>query len=138
MPLARIAVPVHLAPARICALADAVHEDLVETCGVPPEERFQLVSSYAREMMFIDPTFPDVARTPDASIIEILFLAGRTVDQKKNLFRRIADRAVGAGFSADDIMIALSENTPVDWSLGRGLAYGDHHTPLATSPTSAR
>ncbi|MEH2626290.1 hypothetical protein V1292_004345 [Bradyrhizobium sp. AZCC 1719] len=136
MPLARISVPAHLAPARIRALADAVHEGLVETCGVPPKDRFQLVSTYAHEMMFIDPTFPDVARTVDASIIEILFLAGRTIDQKKNLFRRIVDRAIGAGFSADDIMIALTENAPVDWSLGRGLAFGDHHAPMATSPTS--
>ena len=60
----------------IRALADAAHEGLVETCGVPPNDRFQLVSTYAPEMMFIDPTFPDVARTPDASIIEILFSRG--------------------------------------------------------------
>ena len=76
MPLARISVPAHLAPAKIRALADAAHEGLVETCGVPPNERFQLVSTYAREMMFIDPTFPDLARTPDASVIEI---NGRTM-----------------------------------------------------------
>ena len=73
MPLARLSVPAHLAPAKIRALADAAHEGLVETCGVPPNERFQLVSTYAPEMMFIDPTFPDLARTPDASIVEILF-----------------------------------------------------------------
>ena len=136
MPLARLSVPAHLAPAKIRALADAVHEGLVETCGVPPNDRFQLVSTYAREMMFIDPTFPDVARTPDASIIEILFLEGRTIDQKKNLFRRIADRAVSAGFSGDDVMIALTENAPVDWSLGRGLAFGDHHAPMASPADS--
>jgi phenylpyruvate tautomerase PptA (4-oxalocrotonate tautomerase family) len=132
MPLARISVPAHLAPARIRALADAVHEGLVETCGVPPNDRFQLVSIYPREMMFIDPTFPDVARTPDASIIEILFLEGRTIDQKKNLFQRIADRAVSAGFSGDDVMIVLTENAPVDWSLGCGLAFADHHAPLVS------
>ena len=130
MPLARISVPAHLALAQIRALADAVHEGLVETCGVPPKDRFQLVSAYAPGMMLIDPTFPDVARTPDASIIEILFLEGRTIDQKKNLFRRIADRAVSAGFSGDDVTIVLTENAPVDWSLGHGLAFGDHHEPL--------
>ena len=131
MPLARISVPSHLATARIRALADAVHEGLVETCGVPVNDRFQLVSTYEPEMMFIDPTFPDVARTPEASIIEILFLEGRTIDQKEHLFRWVADQAVRAGFSGDDIMIALTENAPVDWSLGRGLAFGDRHEPLA-------
>ena len=69
MPLARLSVPAHLAPAKIRALADAAHEGLVETCGVPPNERFQLVSTYAPEMMFIDPTFPiaRARRTPRSS-----------------------------------------------------------------------
>jgi phenylpyruvate tautomerase PptA (4-oxalocrotonate tautomerase family) len=138
MPLTRLSVPAHLTPAQIRALADAVHEGLVETCSVPPNDRFQLVSTYAREMMFIDPTFPDVTRTPDASIVEILFLEGRTIDQKQDLFRRIADRAVRAGFSGDDVMIALSENAPVDWSLGRGRAFGNHHAPMTSSVTSTR
>lgn len=133
MPLVRISVPTHLAPAKIRALADAAHEGLVETCGVPPSDRFQLVSAYAPEMMFIDPTFPDVARTRDASIIEILFLEGRTIDQKRNLFRWIAEHAVSAGFSGDDVMIALIENAPVDWSLGHGRVFGDHHAPMPVS-----
>ena len=138
MPLARLSVPAHLAPASIRALADAAHDSLVETCGVPPKDRFQLVSTYAPEMMFIDPTFPDVVRTPDASIIEILFLEGRTLDQKQNLFRRIADRAVRAGFSGDDVMIVLTENATVNWSLGHGRTFGDHHAPVATSAPSTR
>ncbi|MBR0828673.1 tautomerase family protein [Bradyrhizobium manausense] len=82
--------------------------------------------------MLIDPTFPNVTRTAEASIVEILFLQGRTIDQKKRLFRSIAERAVSAGFCGDDIMIALSENAAVDWSLGHGLAFGDHHEPPAT------
>ena len=132
MPLARISVPTELTIERVHALADAVHDGLVETCGVPPKDRFQLVSRYAPDLMLIDPTFPDVTRTVEASIVEILFLEGRTIDQKKQLFRSIAERAVRAGFCADDIMIVLAENAPVDWSLGRGLAFGDHHEPLGT------
>ena len=88
-------------------------------------------------MMLIDPTFPNVTRTAEASIVEILFLRGRTVDQKKHLFRSIVARAVEAGFAGDDIMIALAENAPVDWSLGHGLAFGDHHEPPATTPDIA-
>ncbi|WP_283844315.1 tautomerase family protein [Bradyrhizobium manausense] len=132
MPLARISVPAQLPIERVHALADAVHEGLVETCGVPSNDRFQLVCRYAPDLMLIDPTFPNVTRTAEASIVEILFLQGRTIDQKKRLFRSIAERAVSAGFCGDDIMIALSENAAVDWSLGHGLAFGDHHEPPAT------
>ena len=138
MPLARIAVPTHLGSDKIKALADAVHDGLVETCAVPPADRFQLVSAYTPEMMFIDATFGDVARTPDASIIEILFLEGRTIEQKKRLFRRIADIAVSAGFCGDDITIALTENAPVDWSLGYGRTYGDCDPPMASRSAPTR
>lgn len=81
MPLARISVPAHLAQERVIALADAVHVALVATCGVPPKDRFQLISRFAEGAMIIDPTFPDVERTADASIVEITFLAGRN-DEK--------------------------------------------------------
>ena len=123
MPLSRIAVPDHLAHDKIRALADAVHRGLIETCNVPEEDLFQLVSTFAGGMMIMDPTYGGVRRTSEASIVEILFLAGRTVDQKSRLFHAIAERAMRAGFKGDDIMIALTENSASDWSLGYGRAF---------------
>ena len=73
--------------------------------------------------MIIDPTYGDVRRTSEASIVEILFLTGRTVDQKSRLFHAIAERAVRAAFKGDDIMITLTENAANDWSLGFGRAF---------------
>lgn len=136
MPLTRISIPTCLSPHKARALADAVHEGLVETCHVPPKDRFQLISTYGPEMMLIDPTFPDVRRTVEASIVEILFLEGRTVEQKTRLFRRIADRAMQAGFAGDDIMVTLTENKPTDWSAGNGRSYGDQHGVLESSRRS--
>jgi hypothetical protein len=63
MPLARISVPSFLSPAKVRALADAVHHGLVTTCDVVDENRFQLVSSYPPGAMILDPTFP--FRVPD-------------------------------------------------------------------------
>ena len=131
MPLARISVPSSLPPQRISALADAVHAGLVATCNVPDKDRFQLISAFPPGMMIIDPTFPDVRRTADASIVEILFLEGRTVEQKRRLFRMIVDLAVDAGFQGDDITIVLTENSVIDWSLGHGLVFEKHHAPTA-------
>lgn len=126
MPLARISVPTHLSADRVRALADAVHEALVATCDVPPGDRFQLISRFAAEAMIIDPSFPNVARSAEASIVEITFLAGRDDQKKRRLYRDIVERAVAAGFRADDVMVALTENAPIDWSLGRGTAYDGH------------
>jgi len=96
---------------------------LVETCSVREDDLFQLVSLFPSRRMIIDPTYGDVRRTSEASIVEILFLTGRTVDQKSRLFHAIAERAVRAGFKGDDIMITLTENAANDWSLGFGRAF---------------
>jgi hypothetical protein len=129
MPLTKISAPKHLAFAKVKALADAVQDGLVTTCGVPPKDLFQLVSRFDSEEMILDPTFGGVSRSRDACIAEITFLQGRTDDQKRQLFRHIVERAVAAGFRPDDVMVALTENSRMDWSLGLGVAYADHVHP---------
>lgn len=126
MPLTKIAAPSHLAFSKVRALADAVQDGLVQTCNVPPKDLFQLIARFGSEEMILDPTFGGVGRSADACIVEITFLSGRTDDQKRNLFKCIAERAVSAGFRPDDVMVALTENSRMDWSLGRGVAYADH------------
>ncbi len=98
----------------------------METCGVPPKDLFQLLSRFDADDMILDPTFGGVNRSADACIAEITFLQGRTEDQKRALFRYISQRAAQAGFRPDDIMVALTENSKMDWSLGLGVAYADH------------
>ena len=126
MPLVRISIPAHLTAEKARALADAVHGALVSTCNIPANERFQLISRFSDTNMLIDPTFPDVERSADASIVEITLLTGRNDDRKRSLYRAIAAGAVAAGFRSDDMMVALIENGPIDWSLGRGEAYDKH------------
>ncbi len=126
MPLTKISAPRHLAYAKVKALADAVHDGLVQTCLVPPKDLFQIIARFDSEEMILDPTFGGVSRSQEACIVEITFLSGRTDEQKRNLFRHIAEKAVTAGFRPDDVMVALTENTRMDWSLGHGVAYADH------------
>ena len=123
MPLTRISIPSSLAGDKTVALADAVHLGLVHTCGVPLDDRFQLLSRYAPEMMLLNPTYPNVSRSSEASIVEILFLKGRTDAQKEALYQYIVDRAVEANFRPDDIFIGLVENSHIDWSLGGGKSF---------------
>ena len=127
MPLARISVPSHLPQQKARALADAVQKGLVETCNIPPDDRFQLISRFDSASMIIDPTFPNASRTLEASIVEILLIEGRSNEQKAQLFRRIADEAIAAGFTGDDIMIAVIENARADWSAANGQSYAKEH-----------
>lgn len=126
MPLTRISAPRHLPFAKLKALADAVQDGLVQTCKVPPRDLFQVIARFGSEELILDPTFGGVSRSEDACIAEITLLSGRTDEQKRKLFAHIVDKAVAAGFRPDDLMIALAENSPLDWSLGGGVAYADH------------
>ena len=128
MPLTKISAPRHLSSNQVQALAAAVQDGLVKTCNVPPNDLFQLISRFDSEEIILDPHFGGVSRSKDACVIEVVFLLGRTDDQKRALFRHVAEQAVGAGFRADDVMIALVENSRMDWSLGLGVAYADHHS----------
>lgn len=126
MPLTKISVPQHLAPTRVRALADAVQTGLVNTCKVPSDDCFQLINRFALGDMILNPTFGGMERTEDASIVEITLLQGRSEDQKRALYRCVTDLAVVAGFKADDIMMALTENATIDWTLGRGQSFEGH------------
>lgn len=126
MPLTKISAPKHIEFARVKALAAAVHEGLVATCNVPPKDLFQLISRFEVEEMILDPDFGGVNRSRDACIAEVTFLQGRTDEQKRQLFRHVVERAVAVGFRPDDVMIALTENSRMDWSLGLGVAYAEH------------
>jgi hypothetical protein len=129
MPLTKLSTPRHLAFSKVKALADAVQDGLVQTCKVPTNDLFQLIARYDSEEIILDPTFGGVNRSADACVVEITFLSGRTDDQKRNLFKYISERAVSAGFRPDDVMISLTENSRMDWSLGHGVAYADHVAP---------
>jgi hypothetical protein len=134
MPLVRMSVPETLAKEKVRALADAVHAALVTTCAVPLADRFQLITRFPADAMILDPTFPNVARGPEASIVEITFLSGRRDNTKRALYADIAHRAKAAGFRGDDVMVALTENHPIDWSLGLGVSYAQasaHPAPAA-------
>jgi hypothetical protein len=125
MPLTKISAPKHLPFEKVKALADAVHEGLVQTCYVPRDDLFQLISRFEADEMILDAHFGGVNRTKDACIVEILFLTGRSDDHKRALYKLVSELAVAAGFRADDIMVALTENSLMDWSIGHGMAYAD-------------
>ena len=116
MPFNKLHVPQDLAVETCQAINDQLHESLVETCGVNPDDYFCLVSRYAATDMILHPTFLG-SRDPAATIIiEIALLAGRRDDSKEALYRDIRARLQKIGFNPENSIIYLLENNPVDWS----------------------
>tara|TARA_R110002020_G_scaffold37723_3_gene113820 strand:- start:1100 stop:1480 length:381 start_codon:yes stop_codon:yes gene_type:complete len=123
MPLVTFNVPAELRDERVAGLCDAVHDALVETAGVPADDRFHVIHRHDPATLRIDPAYLGIGRGPEAVIVEITFRMGRTEQQKRALFAGIARLAQQrAGLRAEDVMVVLTENTSLDWSFGGGVA----------------
>ncbi len=103
------------------ALGDAVHDALVAAIGIPPDDRFQILTAATAETLVADAAYLGHHRESPA-IVEITLRGGRTNDQKRALYAEIARGAERAGVRPDDVMVVLHENQPVDWSFGGGVA----------------
>ena len=120
MPLVRLSfTPAHDAATQR-AVADHVHDALVESVGIPKDVRFQLLRQ-SGEMIY-DRHYLGIERSEKFVVVEIILRSGRSVEKKQALYKNIADRLESAGISRGDVMIALVENEAADWSFGNGIA----------------
>lgn len=124
MPFVRITVPSGQSPAWRGAVAEAVQEALVATFDVPPDDRFQVVSEHAPGTALIaDPGYLGIRRGDGFVAIQITCSFGRSVAQKKALYRTIVERlAAAAGLRPEDVLINLVEVARENWSFGQGEA----------------
>jgi phenylpyruvate tautomerase PptA (4-oxalocrotonate tautomerase family) len=109
-----------------------VHEALVSV-GVPKDDRFQVISEHETPNMVFDPAYLGILRTEDLVMIQITWNEGRTIEQKKALYKAIADGlADKLGLRREDVFVSLVEVTKENWSFGDGIAH--MREPLATVP----
>ena len=101
---------------------DAVHRALVETMGVPAADRFQLLTEHDAGDLIYDSDFLGIARSSDIVIIQITLSTGRTLAQKRALYRAIADNLAAIGLRREDAWINLVEVAKENWSFGNGVA----------------
>jgi phenylpyruvate tautomerase PptA (4-oxalocrotonate tautomerase family) len=123
MPLVRISLVKGKPEAYRRKVGDAVHRALVEAVGVPPLDRFQLITEHEPGDIVYDSNYLGIARTSDLVIVQITLSVGRTLEQKRALYRRIAaNLASSVGLRKEDAWINLVEVAKENWSFGNGEA----------------
>ena len=80
MPLVRITLASGASVPDRRAIADGVHQALVETAGVPPDDRFQSVHEVAPTDLHWSATYLGLERTEAVVFIQIFLNLGRTVE----------------------------------------------------------
>jgi phenylpyruvate tautomerase PptA (4-oxalocrotonate tautomerase family) len=126
MPIVSISLLRGKAPAYRRAIADAVHEALVDVIGIARDDRFQLINQLDVDDLIYDPNYLGTERSNDLVVIQITLCKGRSRDVRLALHREITARLVAnPGMRSEDVLVVLLENDYVDWSLRRG-----HRLPM--------
>jgi 4-oxalocrotonate tautomerase len=123
MPLVRISLREGKSDAYKKAVADGVHEALVEGADVPSQDRFQVVTEHPVGGLIYNASYLGIERTDDIVLVQITLSTGRKLAQKKKLFRRMAEiLQKDPGLRPQDLVINLVEVAWENWSFGNGEA----------------
>ena len=104
------------------AMAESVQQALVETAGVPANDFFCAIHEVPPEDFRFDPTYLGIERTKELVFVQIVLNLGRTVEVKRALYARIAEKlGQRPGLRHEDVLINLVEVPRENWSFGNGL-----------------
>jgi 4-oxalocrotonate tautomerase len=123
MPLVRISLLEGTTPEYRKAIADGVHQAMIDAIAVPAKDRFQVITEYKEKNLFYDADYLDVKRSDKIVFVQITMSTGRKPGQKRALFKRMAELlAKSPGLRAEDLLINLIEVSWENWSFGNGEA----------------
>jgi phenylpyruvate tautomerase PptA (4-oxalocrotonate tautomerase family) len=121
MPLQRIELMEGRSDAERRAIADAVHRALVDAIGIPPDDRFQVVTEHPRSGLVCAPEYLGI-RHSSPVLLQLTISAGRTLEQKRRLYARLVELLGEAGVPANEVVVNLVEVAKDCWSFGNGVA----------------
>jgi len=122
MPLVRIDLRRGKDAAYRTALGEGVHDALV-SIGVPPDDRFQVIAEHAGDGLVYDAHYLGIERSDDIVIVQVTFNDNRTTEQKKALYKAIAENlGKSPGVRPEDVFVSLVEVKKENWSFGNGIA----------------
>ncbi|AJP56373.1 4-oxalocrotonate tautomerase [Pandoraea vervacti] len=123
MPLVHIALRAGKPESYRQAIFDGVYDAMRETFNVPEDDQFMAMTEHDAANFRYGASYLDVSRSDDLVFIQITANNTRTVDQKKALFRRIAQLlSERPGLRKEDVFVSLVEVEKENWSLGNGIA----------------
>jgi len=121
MPLVRISLREGKSETYRRALADGIHRAMVDAISVPPLDRFQVITEHPAESLIYDPTYLGIVRGDDVVFVQITLNAGRSTEQKRALYARMAELLQASpGLRPQDLLISLVEVSRENWSFGNG------------------
>jgi len=122
MPLVRIDVTEGRSAAELRAVADAIHNAIVDTYGIPVRDRFQIVTGHPAALIIAEDAGLGFERTSGVVMVQVFTQRGRSDETKQRLYAAITAALAEVGVAGEDVFIGYVENGPQDWSFGYGRA----------------
>jgi 4-oxalocrotonate tautomerase len=123
MPLSRISMRKGQSAAVKQAIMTGIYDAMRETFGVPEDDRFMVISEHEEADFWFGRTYLGIERSERLVVIQLTVSNTRSTEQKKALFKAIADKLVAStGLRPEDVFINLVEVAKENWSFGNGLA----------------
>ena len=123
MPLVRVSIREGQSSEYRAAVGDAIHRAMIDTINVPADDRFQIFTEHRPDGLVFDAGYLGITRSEGFLAIQITLNLGRTLDQKRALYARIAaNLAEKPGIRPEDVLINLVEVPKENWSFGKGEA----------------
>ena len=122
MPLLHIALRAGKSVAYRQAIFDGLYRAMREALDVPDDDQFMTITEH-EAANFRTGTGYGVARSEDVVYIQITVFDTRTAEQKKALYRRIAELlGEKPGIRPEDVFVQVLTSAKENWSVGHGLA----------------
>lgn len=123
MPLLHISLRAGKPEAYRQAIFDGLYRAMRETYDVREGSQFMTITEHDAANFRYGASYAGIARTDDVVLIQISAMNTRSAEQKKALFRRVAELlGDDPGIRPEDVFVNLVEGVKENWSLGNGLA----------------
>ena len=105
------------------AIFDGLYRAMREALNVPEDDQFMTITEHDAAN-FRHGTAYGVPRTEDTVYIRIIVFDTRTAEQKKALFKRVAELlGENPGIRPEDVFIAILPSAKENWSVGHGVQF---------------
>ena len=122
MPLLQISLRAGKPEAYRQAIFNSLYRAMREALNVPEDDQFMTITEHDAANFRYGNAY-GVARSADVVYIQITVFNTRTMEQKKALFRRIAELlGESPGIRPEDVFVLLVDAAKENWSVGHGLA----------------
>ncbi len=122
MPLLHISMRAGKPEAYRQAIFDSLYRAMREALKVPEDDQFMTITEHDAANFRYGAAF-GIARTDDLIYVQITVFDTRTAEQKKALFKRIAELlGESPGIPPEDVFVNVLVAAKENWSVGHGLA----------------